>query len=492
MKFSELIQGIEGSTLYGSSSCDVTGISYRSSDVQGGHCFVALRGLSKDGHDYIEDAVRRGAVCVVSERRAAEDGISANLVVKNSRYAMAKMASRFYHEPSSEMKLVGITGTNGKTTTSYMLESIFSECGMSPGVIGTIEYRFGGVREKASHTTPESVDLQRLFRRMRDLRVDACAMEVSSHALSQGRVLGCDFDVAVFTNLTPEHQDYHDGMEDYFEAKAALFEDVLESSRKENKAAVINVDDPYGVRLKKRCKAKIIDYGFSSHASVRGEDLKFGKGGFYMKVSSPASTFDIRSRLCGRFNAMNALAASSSALAIGIAPSVIARAIEKVERVPGRFELVENGAGIIAIVDYAHTPDALKNVLSHARELTRTSGGRLVVVFGCGGDRDRKKRPEMGRVAADLSDVAIVTSDNPRTERPESIIDEIVAGMKGRKYDVIANRKDAIAMAVEIAEEGDVIVVAGKGHEDYQIVGKERIHFDDRETLGEALSKKRI
>lgn len=495
MRISELIKTVEGAVLEGCADADVRGIVYRSADVKSGFCFVAIAGRKSDGHLFVDDAIKRGASAIVSERGVnAPEGV-VNVIVNNPRSAMAAMSAAFYGDPSKDMTLVGVTGTNGKTTITYLLEAMLKAAGRKVGVVGTIDYRFDGFSEKAKHTTPESADLQALFRRMRDADVDACAMEVSSHSLSQGRVARCRFDAAAFTNLTPEHLDYHDGMEDYFAAKAILFERLLAEGGKKGAFAVINGDDPYGKRLFDKCPVTSIGYGLGGEHDVVGRYLQFDAHGLRMCVETPSGGFECRSRLCGRFNAQNILAATAVAARLGVDLRNVSRAIESMDVVPGRFESVENGNGVLALVDYAHTPDALENVLAHARELAKDGRGRLIAVFGCGGDRDRDKRPLMGEVAAKIADIILVTSDNPRTERPESIIDDILPGLKrsshpmkdGSGYEIIVDRRDAIARAVALAKEGDVLVVAGKGHEDYQILGSKTIHFDDREVLRELL-----
>lgn len=490
MKLNELLKDVEGCRVAG--DVDVRGLAYNAAAVRPGDVFVALRGAKADGHDFAADAVRRGAVAVISDRALDLPAGAASAVVPNTRRALAMMAAKLAGDPSREMALVGVTGTNGKTTTTYLLEALFAEAGRRPGVIGTVEYRFGGVAESAPHTTPESAELQKLLARMRENGVDVCAMEVSSHALAQERVAGCHFDAAIFTNLTPEHLDYHVDMESYFEAKAILFEELLAATGKPGAFAAINVDDAYGRDLVRRSAVPVVTFGFARDADVRGDDLAFDAAGLAMTAATPAGPIRLRSRLCGRFNALNVLGAVAVAQRMGIAPTTIARAIAKVEVVPGRFEAIANDGGVLALVDYAHTPDALENVLAHARELTK---GRVIAVFGCGGDRDRAKRPLMGKAAASLADVAIVTSDNPRTEDPQAIIAEILPGVQGtakpfadgRGYEVIADRRLAIGRAVELARAGDVVVVAGKGHEDYQIVGTTKHHFDDREVLREML-----
>jgi len=496
MKLSELTKNVN--VLKATGDVDVCDITCNSSDVRKNTCFVAIKGDAADGHDFVTEAVARGATAIVSEHPVGvSDGI-VNIVVASSRHAMAVMSALVMGDPSKFFTLIGVTGTNGKTTITYLLESIFRVCGKVPGVIGTVNYRFAGSSEKAGNTTPESIDLQRLFCRMKECGVDSCAMEVSSHALVQERVTGCHFDAAIFTNLTPEHLDYHEGMEDYFSAKAILFERLLTESGKAGAFAVINGDDQYGRKLKATCPVPVCEYGLTANSDVSGSDLHFDSNGLEMRVVTPRGSFECRSRLCGRFNAQNILAATAVAERLGMDLPLIKKGIEEVVVVPGRFESIGNDRGILALVDYAHTPDALENVLVHARELLERTGGRLITVFGCGGDRDRTKRPLMGEVVGRLSDVVLVTSDNPRNEKPETIIDEILPGVcreagpmkNGSGYEVLVERRDAIEMAVKIAAVGDVIVVAGKGHEDYQILGTKRIHFDDREVLRETLNRR--
>ena len=492
MKLADLIKDIEGCRVEGDAGVEVRGLAYNASAVNPGDCFVAMRGVKADGHDFAAEAIRRGAAAVVSERPLSLPAGAAGVVVPASRLALARMSAAFFGDPSRHMALVGVTGTNGKTTTTYLLEAILRAAGMNPGVVGTVEYRYCGVTEQAPHTTPESIDLQRLLARMREKGADSCAMEVSSHALAQERVSGCHFDAAIFTNLTPEHLDYHSDMESYFEAKALLFEELLAKSGKRDAFAAINVDDPYGRDLKKRCPVPVRTYGLSRSADVSADGLSFDASGLSMRVRAPSGSFVCRSALCGKFNALNILGAAAVAEGMGIGLGAIEDAVSRVDVVPGRFESVANARGILTLVDYAHTPDALENALSNARELT---SGRLIAVFGCGGDRDRAKRPLMGNAAGRLADVAIVTSDNPRTEEPSAIIGEILPGVREvsapfdgeRGYEVVEDRRAAIGRAVEIAREGDVVVVAGKGHEDYQIVGTTKLRFDDREVLKEFL-----
>jgi UDP-N-acetylmuramoyl-L-alanyl-D-glutamate--2,6-diaminopimelate ligase len=487
MELRKLLAVLEEVQVIGDIDFEVQDIAYHAAQVKPGSCFVAVRGQCADGHDYVNEAVRRGAAVVVSEKPVKVPSKVTNVVVHDARDALARLSTEYFSNPSLNMKLVGVTGTNGKTTVTYMLEAIFAAAGFIPGVIGTVEYRYGKVRKKAEHTTPESYELQKLLSDMVGKGVDACAMEVSSHALDMGRVVGCHFDGAIFTNLSEEHLDYHGEMEAYFASKAVLFEHRLVTSHKGNVFAVINADDPYGRRLVGSVHVPIWRYGIDEKADVSCSLKMCDERGLDMIVNTPRGQANLRSRLMGRFNALNILGAIAAGLAMGIDLSTAVGAIEAVEKVPGRLESVPNDRDILAFVDYAHTPDALKNVLLQARGLAK---GRLIVVFGCGGDRDRAKRPLMGKAVAEAADIAVVTNDNPRTEDPQAIIDMILPGiedgaMKG--YEVILDRKDAIAKAVEIAKAGDVIVVAGKGHEDYQIVGTKKKHFDDREALEDLL-----
>ncbi len=497
MLLSELLRGIEVKEVRGASDVEVRDVSYSSGAAGEGVLFVAMRGARNDGHDFALQAVRGGAPAVVSERPLDLGGRATNIIVEDSRIALGMLSARICGDPSNGMKLIGVTGTNGKTTTTYLVESILKASGLNPGVIGTVEYRFNGKSLPAPHTTPFSLDLQRLMAMMRDDGCDSLAMEVSSHALDQHRVSGTRFDVGVFTNLSPEHLDYHEDMEDYFEAKAVLFERLLEEGGKPGASAAINADDPYGRDLIGRTGVPTVTFGTTGKVDIRGTIVSSDISGIRMRVDTPDGPFVVASRLRGSFNAQNILAAAAAAFAAGIGIDWIRGGIEALASVPGRFEAVENASGVLALVDYSHTPDALEKALTHARELA--GDGRLIAVFGCGGDRDRRKRPVMGGAAGRLADVAIVTSDNPRTEDPEAIIAQIMPGVTefmaplsgDRGYEVIADRRRAIVRAVEMAKRGDVVVVAGKGHEDYQILGTSRIHFDDREVLAEAFGRGR-
>lgn len=488
MKLDKLIKNLDIKGMKGKADKEISDIAYHHDQVRPDTIFVAVKGQFADGHKFIPQAVKNGAIAVVCEKPIEVSRKTTLIEVSDARAALANLSSILFDEPSKKLRLIGITGTNGKTTITYLLEAIFKEAGLVPGVIGTVEHRLGDRAIFSSNTTPESYELQKLLASMVHAGVTACAMEVSSHSLTLERVVGCHFDGAVFTNLTPEHLDFHGQMETYFAAKMRLFKERLIESHKDVFAA-INTDDPFGKRIVKEMGCELWRYSLKGHPEVTAKKIICGKRGICMNVKTKEGSFDCTSRLMGRFNVHNILAAVSASLGLNISLDVIQRGIEKVTFVPGRLEPVQNNRGVLAFVDYAHTPDALENVLRYGAEFANSSRGRLILVFGCGGDRDRAKRPLMGTVAGKLSDITIVTSDNPRSEEPDAIIKEIVSGMKGLDYEVISDRRAAIQKAVDTAKKGDVIIVAGKGHEDYQIIGKERRHFDDRQVLHEYLNE---
>ncbi|HVY55009.1 MAG TPA: UDP-N-acetylmuramoyl-L-alanyl-D-glutamate--2,6-diaminopimelate ligase [Thermodesulfobacteriota bacterium] len=494
MKLREIIRGIKTKKFDGDDRLEISGISIDSNKVKEGYLFAALRGEKTDGHRYIDSALRNGAVALLVED-APENGYPGITVVRagDSRESLARAAANYYGHPTKELTLAGVTGTNGKTTVTYLLESIWKEEGRNPGVIGTIEYRYGGSKVEAPMTTPESLDLMRMFREMRDAGVDCAAMEVSSHAIDRKRVLECHFDAAVFTNLTQDHLDYHGTIENYFGAKKRLFTELLSASDKKDKFSVINIDDPFGVEIAKDAPGSLVTYSLrDTSASVSAAGFRVSGEGIRARLSTPWGGAEIESPLFGEHNLSNILAASAAALSLGSSPEAVERAVSGFTAVPGRLERVENPLGFQVLVDYAHTPDALKNVLLAVRPLT---AGKLILVFGCGGDRDRTKRPKMGGIGRELSDVLIVTSDNPRTESPEEIIDEIERGVLGpgaldKPYFRITDRKEAIRKAVGIAGKNDTVLIAGKGHEDYQIIGTTKHPFDDRAVTRELLKEK--
>jgi UDP-N-acetylmuramoyl-L-alanyl-D-glutamate--2,6-diaminopimelate ligase len=467
----------------------VSGIAYDSRAVSRGEVFVGLKGQHADGASFARQAIARGAVAVVSDQAAPPDIHVPWAIVENARLALALLAAEFFHHPSREMKVVGITGTNGKTTTAYVLASIFDAAGMTSGVLGTVSYRIGTEVREATRTTPEAPDVQRLLREMADRGCGACAMEVSSHALSLSRVDGITFAAGVFTNLTRDHLDFHADMDAYFRAKRRLFE-MLPSDA----SSLINLDDPRGASLVGAGGAPTT-YAISRQADLTTGPLSFSLDGLSFDIRSPRGTMRIESKLVGRPNVYNILAAAAAATALGLPLDAIERGVRALEGVPGRFQVVSGAKDeVIVVVDYAHTDDALRNLLETARPLAR---GRLITVFGCGGDRDRTKRPLMGAVAGRLSDLVIVTSDNPRSEDPARIIEEIQRGIThdtrrdAGQLLAIVDRAAAIAKAVEVARPGDLVLVAGKGHEKYQAIGDRTLPFDDVAVAREALGRRR-
>jgi UDP-N-acetylmuramoyl-L-alanyl-D-glutamate--2,6-diaminopimelate ligase len=458
----------------GAPEVEVTGLAYRSESVTPGALFFCVPGFRADGHDFAPDAVRRGAAALVCQRPLGL-GVP-EVVVDDVRAAMAPAAACFYGHPTRELRVVGITGTNGKTTTAFLVRHLLEAAGSRCGLLGTVKRVVGGVEEEVERTTPEAIDLQATFRRMLDRGDRACAMEVSSHALELGRVAGIEFACRVFTNLTQDHLDFHGTMDAYFEAKRRLF-------RSGSGPAVLNLDDPYGRRLAAELP-DAIGFAVGRAAAYRALDVSFDVHGSRFRCLTPEGELPLELPLPGLFNVQNALAAVASARALGVPLETIRRALPTFGHVPGRFEPVDEGQGFGVLVDYAHTPDSLENVLRAAREVAR---GRVWAVFGAGGDRDRLKRPLMGEAARRLADRVIVTSDNPRSEDPEAIIDEIMVGA-GPDAEREVERRRAIELAVEGAEPGDVVVIAGKGHEQGQEFAAGRKEpFDDRAVAREAL-----
>lgn len=482
-----MFEGIT-STILGNPDEVVTGIKYRSDEVVPGDAFFCIVGTKVDGHSFAQDAIDHGAKVIVAERKVylADATDVTEIIVSDSRRAMAQAAANFHGNPSADFDLVGVTGTNGKTTTTYLVEHIASVAGFKTGVIGTIGNRIGSAMEHAERTTPESCDLQALFARMRDAGCQKVAMEVSSHALDLERTWGTRFAVTAFTNLTQDHLDYHKTFEAYFEAKALLFSKDYPARR------VICVDDKWGKELLKRCSAAgdhVVTTGFEPAAQIHPVSVNYATTHTDVVLSVRDQEYAFTYPLAGRFNVSNVMTAFGIGLELGINPASIVEALESAPQVPGRMERVHaaHEGGVSVFVDYAHTPDALEKALSAVEHLTK---GRTIVVFGCGGDRDAAKRPIMGRAALS-ADFAVVTSDNPRTEDPDAIIADILPGMRegeGR-YVVEPDRRRAIAAAIAHAEPGDSILVAGKGHEDYQIIGTEKTHFSDAETVREELER---
>ncbi len=453
---------------------EIAALAYSSAAVVPGTLFFCVPGFRSDGHDFAPDAVERGAAALVCERPLGL-GVP-QLLVASARAAMAPIAARFNGDPTGRLRVAGVTGTNGKTTTTYLIRSILEHSGLRTGMLGTVVQIVGGVSEPVVHTTPEAVDLQATFARMVAAGDRACAMEVSSHALALGRAEAIHFDARVFTNLTQDHLDFHPTMEDYYAAKRRLFEGG-------SGAAVVNVDDPWGRRLAGEIEAPAT-YALDAPADYRAEGVEFDTSGSRFRLLHPGGELDVETRLPGRFNVYNAIAAIAATAALGITVDSAREALSSAPRVPGRFEPVDEGQGFAVLVDYAHTPDSLENVLRAARGIT---SGRLHVVFGAGGDRDRGKRPLMGGVASALADRVIVTSDNPRSEDPASIVDAVLAGTDGGAERQV-DRRAAIERAISTARQGDVVVIAGKGHEQGQeFDGGRKEPFDDVTVAREAL-----
>lgn len=488
MKLAELIKGLQVIDTHGPLDIEVIDISYDSRLVKEGDLFVAIPGTRDDGHRFLQDACQRGARCAIVQAIPEDPPALTLIQVADARHALAMTAAELFRHPSRDVTLVGITGTSGKTTTSYLLESIIKFAGHEPGVIGTINYRMKGEQHPAPTTTPQSYDLQRLLRRMVDIGVNHVVIEVSSHALDQQRVRGCHFDAAIFTNISPEHLDYHVDMGCYLGAKRRLFTEVLPESVKGG-WAIINRDDPLVNPLCQELSPNsTITYGITQ-GDVRAARAEYSINGIRGKISTPAGELEVESRLIGTYNLSNILAATAAAIVLDIPLEAIAEGIRGLRLVPGRMERIGN-AGPLVLVDYAHKPEALQKSLS---ELRRLITGKLIVVFGCGGDRDKGKRRPMGRIGATLADLAIITTDNPRTEDPMEIIAEIEAGAREvstGSYLVIPDRREAIAKAIYLAGNGDCILITGKGHEDYQIIGEERLPFDDRKEALEALTRR--
>jgi UDP-N-acetylmuramoyl-L-alanyl-D-glutamate--2,6-diaminopimelate ligase len=450
----------------------VRGVTCNSKAVKKGYVFIAIKGNKLDGTRFIEEARRLGAGAVISP--SAGKGINF-IKVKDTRKAAACLGARFYGNPSEKIKVIGITGTNGKTTITYLLEKVLKVAGKNPAVMGTINYRYNNKVIPSHNTTPGPLDLQRMLADMLRSKVTHCAMEVSSHALHQDRTDGVKFSSAIFTNLTQDHLDYHKTLLNYFKAKSKLFKGLEKSA-----FAVINNDDKYALRLKKLCPGKIVTYGIDKKSQVMARDIKFGSSSTEFILKAGRATVLIKTRLIGRHNVYNILAVIAWALKAGIGLAVIKRAIYGFKVVPGRLEKVECGQGFSIFVDYAHTEDALKNII---RSLRQVSENRIIVVFGCGGDRDKTKRPKMGYIVTELADYAVITSDNPRSEDPKDIIRDIKKGIRKNNYSVLLRRAEAIKKSLLLARRGDIVLVAGKGHENYQVFKNRTVRFDDREAI---------
>jgi UDP-N-acetylmuramyl-tripeptide synthetase len=492
---------------------EISSIHYRAQDVAPAGMFVAMEGQSADGHDYIDQALQKGAAAIVVQKKPAQsiesEGIAGTnekhpvmIQVADTRIALADLSACFYQNPSRHLHLTGITGTNGKTTVAYLVESILLKAGFKVGVIGTINYRYGGNVYPNPMTTPESLDLQRIMAQMLSAGVTHVVMEASSHAMDLYRIKGCHFNVAVFTNLSQDHLDYHGDMQSYWSSKKRLFTEYLNhGSENDHATAVINCDDTRGKELADLLSIRVIKTGSAPECEIKAETSRFELVGTNGRLSIPRGSFDFKTPLVGTHNLENILSACGVAVALNIAPDTIKAGIEALAAIPGRLESIENSSGRFVYVDYAHTPDALENALSALKSI---AAARIICVFGCGGDRDREKRPMMGEIAARLCDLAVVTSDNPRSEEPAAIIEQILAGIeraKGQPYSadflltgfdkkgyvVEPDRRRAIELAIRVSRADDAVLIAGKGHETYQIIGNKTIDFDDRQEARKAL-----
>ena len=496
-KLTDLIHPSEVLEIFGDIAGPISGIAYHSGKVEPGFLFAAIKGEKADGHLYIADALKKGAAAVVYEGEYTIEPPAAGVRVSNSRVALARAAARFFGHPSRSLTMVGITGTNGKTTTSYLIESIFQAAGFKTGVIGTVNYRYGDKTLKAPTTTPQSLDLQELLAVMAEDGVTHVVMEVSSHALEQHRVDEVAFDAVVFTNLSHDHLDYHSTMEDYFQAKARLFS-LICTDGSTPRFSMVNIDDPYGHRITEMCRIACLPYGMGNSARFHAEDLQADFTGIRARLTDGLHSITVNSSLVGRVNIYNILAAAGVAYEFGVDIPVIERGLSSLKAIPGRLFPVRGANGVTAFVDYAHTPDALKKTLESVKEM---SPARIITVFGCGGDRDRTKRPLMGEIAGQYSDFAVVTSDNPRSEDPLDIIEQIEPGLRAARMQRIGNvddsveygymvepdRAKAIILAISMARPNDVVLIAGKGHENYQIIGNTVRDFDDAVEARKAL-----
>lgn len=479
MRVSELLTSINVVSTRGELPFEVTGITKDSREVRDGYLFVVTR----TSLPYVDEARKRGAAAFVTDGATGTDLVP-SIVVPDVRTALGRITAQLFDFPSRRLHVTGITGTNGKTTTSYLIEALLASSGRSAGVIGTISYRYGGKEQRRENTTPESTEIQALLSEMLQAGVRYAVMEVSSHALDQARVEGVEFDTAIFTNLTHDHLDYHGTFEAYRDAKQRLFLHYLARSTKEKKYAIMNLDDPSVGSLMPSEPVIVLTFSTEGEADAHLVWYEENIRGLRVGVSLMGREITITSSLVGLFNVSNMLAACLFGHTIGVDDERIKAGIESLAGVPGRLEAVANDKGIFAFVDYAHTPDALKKTIE---TLNHVKPGRLIVVFGCGGDRDKAKRPEMGRIASELADFVIVTSDNPRREEPSAIIEDIKRGLGSGPHKIIEDRREAIAEALRTAGEGDTVLVAGKGHEDYQIIGTTRHHFSDREVIEQCL-----
>jgi UDP-N-acetylmuramoyl-L-alanyl-D-glutamate--2,6-diaminopimelate ligase len=502
----ELVSCLPQAVLQGDPNRDVRGIAYDSRQVRPGDLFVCIKGFRFDGHAFMNDALERGAVGLVVEESSvipgkAQCGREGDSVpipdsipvvcTEDTRRALGLLGACFYDYPSRKLRLIGITGTKGKTTTTYLIKSILETAGHRVGLIGTIQNMIGDTQLATERTTPESVNLQSLFSQMIDNACDYAVMEVSSHALKLQRTIGSEFDIGVFTNLSQDHLDFHPSFQDYLDTKTCFFTSLGVEASKKEKAAVLNCDEKYYEYIKERTRVPVIAYGTREGTTYRAQDIAIRPNGLTYRLEYPGGEVLVDLPMTGYYNAYNSLAALSTCLAVGISLPMAVKGLKKARPVPGRLEPIERGQDFTVLVDYAHNPASLENVLETVKGLTR---GRSIVVFGCGGDRDKTKRPLMGEVAGRLADVVIVTSDNPRSEPPELICEQIGIGVRrtigNKPWEMIVQRHQAIKQAIQMARPGDSVLIAGKGHETYQILKDKTIHFDDREEAARALDER--
>ncbi|WP_010282673.1 UDP-N-acetylmuramoyl-L-alanyl-D-glutamate--2,6-diaminopimelate ligase [Bacillus timonensis] len=487
MRLQELLANLHDFTEKGSADPLITSLEMDSREVEEGSLFFCIEGSTFDGHLFAKQAEVKGAVAIIAEKDVQ---VSIPVIkVKDTRRAMAVLADAFYEHPTHQLRLIGITGTNGKTSISHIIEEIFKEAGQKTGLVGTMYTKIGERMIEMKNTTPESVVLQKYFHKMVTEKVNTAVMEVSSHAIDIGRVHGCDFNVAVFSNLTQDHLDYHHTIEEYRRVKGLLFSSLGNRFEKDNpKFAILNNDDPASEEYARSTSATIITYGIDQSADIMASNICMTASGTEFDLITPLGLFKIKMNLVGLFSVYNVLAAIATCIVSGIAISTVIKAVEKVKGVPGRFEIVKEGQNFTVIVDYAHTPDSLENVLQTVKQFSK---GRIIVLVGCGGDRDRSKRPIMAQIATKYADVPIFTSDNPRSEDPIQILKEMEAGVQGEFYVTIPDREKAIFYAISNAAENDIIIIAGKGHETYQIIGNKTHSFDDRLVAARAIKELR-
>ncbi|WP_077620940.1 UDP-N-acetylmuramoyl-L-alanyl-D-glutamate--2,6-diaminopimelate ligase [Bacillus sinesaloumensis] len=485
MRLQKLLANLHDFTEKGNANPFVTSLEMDSREVEKGSLFFCIEGSTYDGHLFASDAVAKGAVAVIVEKDVEISGPV--IKVKNTRRAMAVLADAFYGHPTHQLHLIGVTGTNGKTSISHIIEEIFKEAGEKTGLIGTMYTKIGDKTIETKNTTPESVMLQKYFYQMKKERVKTVVMEVSSHAIDIGRVHGCDFNIAVFSNLTQDHLDYHQTINEYRRVKGLLFASLGNRFDGDKpKFAVLNNDDPASEEYGRSTSATIITYGIQQEADVMASNIRMTASGTEFDLITPFGSYGVKMKLIGLFSVYNVLAAIATSIISRISITTIISAVEKIKGVPGRFEIVNKGQNFSVIVDYAHTPDSLENVLKTVKQFSK---GKIFVVIGCGGDRDRSKRPIMASIATKLADVPIFTSDNPRSEDPFHILKEMEAGVEGNSYISIADREKAIYYAISNAADNDIIVIAGKGHETYQIIGNKIYTFDDRLVAARAIKE---